>query len=186
MYGSGKHSYVSTDPEARSGNMEPLFDAILNHIPAPTPHGEHLQLLITSLDHSDFLGPIGIGRIFSGNCSQGMQVIQCKDTSISQPLRITKLFTFLGLSRKEAVSAPCGDIMAVTGFDRPPTIGTTLCNVGNPQPHSYVKIDEPTLSLYLSVNDSPLVVKKVNYLTSRQFKRPFKKRELANKRCVAC
>lgn len=170
LYGSGKHSYVSTDPTARSGNMEPLFAAILKHIPAPTTRGEHLQLLITSLDHSDFLGPIGIGRIFSGSCSQGMQFIQCKDDTVSAPSRITKLFTFHGLSRKEVASAPCGDIVAVTGFDKPPVIGTTLCEVNFPAPYPYVKIDEPTLSMFFSVNDSPFAGKEGTFLTSRNLK----------------
>lgn len=170
LYGSGKHSYVSTDPTARSGNMEPLFDAILKHIPAPTPRGEHLQLLITSLDHSDFLGPIGIGRIFSGTCSQGMQVIQCKDETVSAPSKLTKLFTFHGLSRKETTSAPCGDIVAVTGFDKSPVIGTTLCEPNFPAPYPYVKIDEPTLSMFFSVNDSPFAGKEGTFLTSRNLK----------------
>ncbi len=170
LYGSGKHSYVSTDPTARSGNMEPLFDAILNHIPAPVARGEHLQLLITSLDHSDFLGPIGIGRIFSGTLSQGMQVTQCKDETVSQPFRLTKLFIFHGLSRKETASAPCGDIVAVTGFDRAPVIGTTLCQPEFPAPYPYVKIDEPTLSMFFSVNDSPFAGKEGTFLTSRNLK----------------
>lgn len=170
LYGSGKHGFVSTDPTARSGNMEPLFDAIFKYIPAPTPRGEHLQLLITSLDHSDFLGPIAIGRIFSGSCSQGMQFIQCKDDSVSTPGRLTKLFTFHGLSRKETASAPCGDIVAVTGFDRPPVIGTTLCEVEHPAPYPYVKIDEPTLSMFFSVNDSPFAGKEGTFLTSRNLK----------------
>lgn len=170
LYGSGKHGFVGTDPAARTGTMEPLFDAIISHLPAPTPKGDHLQLLITSLDHSDFLGPIGIGRIFSGSCAQGMNVIQCKDDAISAPTKITKLFTFLGLARKETLTAPCGDIVAITGFDRPPIIGTTLCEPEFPAPYPYVKIDEPTLSMFFSVNDSPFAGKEGTFLTSRNLK----------------
>jgi GTP-binding protein len=170
LYGSGKLGFVNTDPAVRAGTMEPLFDAIISHIPAPKPKGEHLQLLITSLDHSDFLGPIAIGRIFSGSCAQGMSIIQCKDDQISTPTKITRLFTFLGLTRKETAVAPCGDIVAVTGFDRPPVIGTTLCDPEFPAPYPYVKIDEPTLSMFFSVNDSPFAGKEGTFLTSRNLK----------------
>jgi len=170
LYGSGKLGFVNTDPSVHSGTMEPLFDAILTHIPAPRPKGDHLQLLITSLDHSDFLGPIAIGRIFSGSCTQGMSVIQCKDDTISAPTKLTKLFTFHGLTRKETHNAPCGDIVAVTGFDKPPVIGTTLCEPEHPAPYPYVKIDEPTLSMFFSVNDSPFAGKEGTFLTSRNLK----------------
>lgn len=170
LYGSGKLGFVNTDPTARAGTMEPLFDAILKYIPAPVSKGEHLQLLITSLDHSDFLGPIAIGRIFSGSCTQGMMITQCKDDQISAPSKITKLFTFYGLSRKETEAAPAGDIVAVTGFDRPPVIGTTLCEPNFPAPYPYVKIDEPTLSMFFSVNDSPFAGKEGTFLTSRNLK----------------
>lgn len=170
LYGSGRHGFVSTDPSVRSGSMEPAFDAIINHIPAPKPKGDHLQLLITSLDHSDFLGPIAVGRIFSGSISQGQMVTLCKDDTVSAPTKITKLFTFHGLSKKETQSAPCGDIVAVTGFDRPPVIGTTLCEAEHPAPYPYVKIDEPTLSMFFSVNDSPFAGKEGTFLTSRNLK----------------
>lgn len=170
LYGSGRHGFASTDPDVRSGTMEPLFSAILEHIPAPKPKGDHLQLLITSLDHSDFLGPIAVGRIFSGSITQGQMVTLCKDDTISAPTKITKLFTFHGLSKKETQSAPSGDIVAVTGFDRPPVIGTTLCEVEYPAPYPYVKIDEPTLSMFFSVNDSPFAGKEGTFLTSRNLK----------------
>ncbi len=170
LYGSGRHGFASTDPDVRSGTMEPLFSAILEHIPAPTPKGDHLQLLITSLDHSDFLGPIAVGRIFSGSITQGQMVTLCKDDTVSAPTKITKLFTFHGLSKKETQSAPAGDIVAVTGFDRPPVIGTTLCEVEHPAPYPYVKIDEPTLSMFFSVNDSPFAGKEGTFLTSRNLK----------------
>jgi GTP-binding protein len=170
LYGSSKLGFVTTDPAVPSDTMQPLFDAILQHIPAPREKEQGLQLLVTSLDHSDFLGPIAIGRVFSGELKVGQQVICCKDDYQSKPLKITKIYTFDGLNRVETPQVRFGDIVAVTGFNEPVAIGTTLCDVGNPLAHSYVKIDEPTLSMYISVNDSPFSGQDGKLLTSRQIK----------------
>lgn len=175
LYGSGRGGYVSTDLNARSGDMKPLFEAIIKHIPAPKPKSEHLQFLTTSLDHSDFLGPIAIGRIFSGFIKVGQQVICCKDDKVSQPVKITKIYRFLGLARVETESAGYGDIVALTGFPEPVSIGTTICEVGHPEPHPYVKVDEPTVSIYFSVNDSPFNGREGNFLTSRHLKERLEK-----------
>lgn len=170
LYGSGRGGYVSNDPNARSGDMKPLFEAIIKHIPAPTQRADHLQFLVTNLDHSDFLGPIAIGRIFSGSMKVGQQVICCKDDKVSQPLKITKIYKFLGLDRVETDSAGVGDIVAITGFNNPVEIGTTICEVGHPLPQTYVKVDEPTVSIYFSVNDSPFSGRDGTFLTSRHLK----------------
>ncbi|MBY0109736.1 MAG: translational GTPase TypA [Candidatus Babeliaceae bacterium] len=172
LYGSSRQGFVTDDPEKITTDMKLLFDTIIKTIPAPKEEVNGLQMLVTSMDHSDFLGQIAIGRVFSGKMSVGEQVILCKDDTVSKPTKITKMYNFLGLQRTETQTAEFGDIIAVTGFNEnePATIGTTLCNVGNPQPHSYVKIDEPTLSLYLSVNDSPFSGKEGKLLTSRQIK----------------
>jgi GTP-binding protein len=170
LYGSSRNGYASMDSSLRSGDMKPLLDAIVKYIPAPIEKNENLQLLVTNLDHSDFLGPIAVGRIFSGSISVGQQVICCKDDSVSQPTKITKVFKFVGLNKVESPNAEFGDIVAVTGFNSPPPIGTTICAVGAPQPHAYVKIDEPTLTMYMSVNDSPFSGREGNLLTSRQIK----------------
>jgi GTP-binding protein len=170
LYGSSKLGFVTTDPSVTSTTMEPLFNALLKHIPAPVEKENGLQMLVTSLDHSDFLGTIAIGRVFSGSLRVGQNFICCKDDYVSRPMRATKIYTFYGLQRVEATEVLFGDIVAVTGFSEPVTIGTTLCDVGNPLPHSYVKIDEPTLSLYLSVNDSPFNGQDGKLLTSRQIK----------------
>ena len=170
LYGSSKLGFVTTNPEVPSDTMKPLFDAILEFIPAPTQKADHLQFLVTSLDHSDFLGPIAIGRMFSGEISVGQQFICCKDTTVSKPMKVTKIYKFVGLDRIESPSAQYGDIIALTGFTEPVAIGTTLCEVGHPLPYSYVKIDEPTLSVYVSVNDSPFSGQDGKLLTSRQIK----------------
>lgn len=172
LYGSSRMGFVTDDPAKPTTDMKLLFDTIINTIPAPKEEVDGLQVLVTSLDHSDFLGQIAICRVFSGKVSVGDQVILCKDDTVSKPTKITKIYNFLGLQRTETQTAEFGDIIAVTGFNpsEPATIGTTLCNVGNPQPHSYVKIDEPTLAMYLSVNDSPFNGREGKLLTSRQIK----------------
>lgn len=170
LYGSSKLGFVTTNPEVITDTMQPLFDAIVKDIPAPKAETEHLQMLVTSLDHSDFLGPIAIGRMFSGEIKVGQQITCCKDSVVSKPTKVTKIYKFKGVSRVEVNEAMYGDIIAVTGFTDPLTIGTTLCQVGFPEPHSYVKIDEPTLSMFISVNDSPFNGQDGKLLTSRQIK----------------
>jgi GTP-binding protein len=170
LYGSGRIGFANFKPDILSGDMKPLLDTIIKTVPAPQAKSDHLQLLVTNLDYSDFLGTIAIGRIFSGTISVGQQVICCKDESVSRPTKITKIYVFEGLEKKEVPSASYGNIVAVTGFNDPLTIGTTLCEVGFPSPYSYVAIDEPTVSVFISVNDSPFSGKEGSLLTSRQIK----------------
>lgn len=170
LYGSSKLGFVTTDPNVQSDTMQPLFDAILKNIPAPVEKNENLQFLTTNIDHSDFLGTIAIGRMFSGELKVGQQFICCKDDYVSKPMKITKIYKFKGLSKVETPSAQFGDILAVTGFTEPVTIGTTLCEVGKPLPYPYVKIDEPTLSIFVGVNDSPFSGQDGKLLTSRQIR----------------
>ncbi len=171
LYGSSKFGFMTTNPEDRSGTMEPLFEAILKHIPAPVEKSsEGLQFLVTNLDHSDFLGLIAIGRVFSGTIKIGQQFICCKDDKVSQPMKITKLFAFEGLKKIEINEASFGDIVAMTGFSNDVSIGTTLCDVARPLPYPYVNIDEPTVAVYFSVNDSPFNGRDGKLLTSRHIK----------------
>jgi GTP-binding protein len=170
LYGSGKQGFVTRDLKVTNDTMKPLFDAIIETIPAPVSKSDHLQFLTTSLDHSDFLGPIAIGRMFSGELKVGQQVICCKDDTISKPTKITKIYTFKGLERIETNEAKFGDIIALTGFSEPVTIGTTLCEMQYPEPLPYVTVDEPTLSMFISVNDSPFNGQDGKLLTSRQIK----------------
>lgn len=171
LYGSSKLGFMNTKPDLRSGTMQPLFDTIIQRIPAPVEKSnEGLQLLVTNLDRSDFLGLIAIGRVFSGSIKNGQQFICCKDDAVSQPMRVTKLFTFEGLQKVEIPEAQYGDIVAITGFSTDITIGTTLCEVGKPLPYPYVKVDEPTVAIYFSVNDSPFNGRDGEFLTSRHLK----------------
>ncbi len=175
LYGSSRQGFATADIKKSSESLKPLFDAIIEHIPAPIEKEQGLQLLVTNLDHSDFLGTIAIGRIFSGKIRVGQSFICCKDDFVSKPMRVTKLYTFYGLERVETAEACFGDIVALTGFTEPVSIGTTLCDVSNPLPHAYVKVDEPTMAIYISVNDSPFNGQDGKLLTSRQIKERLEK-----------
>ncbi len=170
LYGSGRFGFANSSPTIMEGTMEPMFEAILKHIPAPDLHESPLQMLTTNIDNSDFLGPIAIGRVFSGTIRVGQQIVCCKDDVVSAPTKVTKIFKFIGLNRVEAESASSGDIIAVTGFNDFPAIGTTLCTPDAPKPRPYITVDEPTLSMYFMVNDSPFNGEDGEFLTSRQLK----------------
>ncbi len=170
LYGSSKLGFMTTDPEVLTDSFTPLFDAIIKYIPAPQPKIDELQLLITNLDHSDFLGPIAVGRIFSGSLRVGDSVVLCKDDRVSAPTKITKMFMFHGLEKVEVQEAHYGDIVLVAGFDKQPELGATICAVGQAHPYPYTKVDEPTLSMFFSVNNSPFNGKEGKFLTSRHLK----------------
>jgi GTP-binding protein len=175
LYGSSKLGFMTTNPDIASDSFKPLLDAIVEHIPAPQSKGEDLQLLVTNLDHSEFLGPIAIGRIFSGSLKVGDSVILCKDNAVSAPTKVTKMFVFSGVEKIEVQEAKYGDIVIVAGFDQQPELGATICAAGKPKPYPYVKVDEPTLSMYFSVNNSPFNGKDGKFLTSRHLKERLEK-----------
>lgn len=172
LYGSSRAGYASTDPNARSGDLQPLFKMIAENVPAPIEHLEssNLQLLITNLSYSEYLGRIGIGKIYSGSLNLGKPVIACRNEETSKPFKITKIYEFEGIGKKEIESVNFGDIVAIAGFEAEISIGTTICDVDKPEPIPYVSIDEPTLSIYISVNDSPFFGREGKLLTSRQIR----------------
>ncbi|HSW75661.1 MAG TPA: translational GTPase TypA [Candidatus Saccharimonadales bacterium] len=170
LYGSSRMGFMTTDLNVKSETLIPLLDTIIETVPSPVSKIDSLQLLITNLDHSDFLGALAVGRIFSGSLKVGDQVIMCKDDKVGQPTRVTKMWQFLGVEKIEVQESSYGDIVCVAGFTTQPELGATLCNVGKPAPHSYVKVDEPTLSMYFSVNDSPFNGKEGKLLTSRHIR----------------
>jgi GTP-binding protein len=181
LYGSGRQGTASLDPaQGLTGDLTPLLDAIVEHVPAPQPEESHLQLLVTNLDHSDYLGQLAVGRIFSGSIKLNDQVVWVKDAKKSNPFRITKLYRFHGINRVEIEEACTGDIVVVAGFDQPVEIGATICHPENVIAHSYVAIDEPTLSMFVSVNSSPFSGREGNLLTSRQIKDRLEKETRTN------
>ena len=170
LYGSSKLGFMRTSPDGDSDTFKPLLDAIVKTIPAPVSKHDNLQLLITNLDHSEFLGPIAIGRIFSGSLFVGDQVVICKDDTVSAPTKITQMLLFSGVNKIEVQEAHAGDIVIVAGFDAQPELGATICQVAKSKPYPYVKVDEPTLTMYFSVNNSPFNGQEGKLLTSRQIK----------------
>ncbi len=174
LYGSGRLGFATTNPAVTTDSMEAIFDAIINKVPAPTEFNDSLQVLVTNIDHSDFLGTIAIGRVLSGKLSLGDPIVYCYKDVVSKPMRVTKLYTFTGLNKIEVPSVEFGDIVAITGVESV-QIGSTLCAVDNPIPHAYVAIDEPTVSLYMSVNNSPFNGQEGKLLTSRHIKERLEK-----------
>lgn len=176
FYGSSRMGFMTPDLDKPSTDMQCLLDGIIEHVPAPEEKNPgYLQLLVTNLDHSEFLGPIAVGRIYSGEINVGDQVICVKDDVIGQPTKITKLFTFVGLQKVETQKAGFGDIVAVTGFVKQPELGMTICAPDKPLSYAYVSVDEPTLSMYFSVNNSPFSGKEGTLLTSRHIKERLEK-----------
>lgn len=180
LYGSGRLGFVARNADVSSGSMQPLFDAIINEIPAPVATKDYLQFLTTNLDRSDYLGIIAIGRIFNGQIRVGQDIVCCRENYVSKPTRITKIFRFVGLQRVETETAEFGDIVALAGFSEPLEIGTTICQLDKVDPYPYVKADEPTVTIYLSVNNSPFNGRDGNLLTSRQIKDRLEKELLTN------
>ncbi|NBP01657.1 MAG: translational GTPase TypA [Proteobacteria bacterium] len=175
LYGSGRLGFATTDPKNPTDSMETMLDAILKYIPAPVEQNETgLQLLVTNIDHSDFLGTIAVGRVLSGTFNLGDQFVYCYKDIVSKPMKVTKLYTFHGLGKVEVPTVTFGDIVALAGCEEI-EIGSTLCSPDNPIPCQYVAIDEPTVSLYISVNNSPFNGQEGKLLTSRHIKERLEK-----------
>ena len=163
-----------------SRDLLPLFETILSAIPAPQgdPHGV-LQVQVTNLDYSDFLGRIAIGRVFNGTLHRGAEVGISKLSRAMQPMRITKLFTFRGLERDEAEAVECGDIVAIAGVEGI-QIGESITSLENPAPLELPTIDEPTLAMVFTVNTGPLAGREGSFVTSRDLRSRLEKELLTN------
>ena len=163
-----------------SPNLEPLFEAILSSIPAPSGDpAAPLQIQVTNLDYSDFLGRIAIGRVFNGTMRRGEEVGVAKLAGNIVPAVITKLYTFRGLDRDEAAEAIAGDIVAIAGVEGI-QIGETITNLENPTPCEPLLIDEPTLAMIFTVNTSPLAGREGQFVTSRDLRARLQKELLTN------
>ena len=172
VYCSGRTGVATLDLNTPAVDLRPLFDTILEHIPAPTGDADcALQLLISTIDYNDYVGRIGVGRIERGSIKAGQMAVRCVYGSsfVSVPARLGGLFTFDGLKRVPAESVQVGDIVAVTGF-ADLSIGDTICDVAMADPLPFVKIDEPTVSMTFCVNDSPFAGTEGTYVTSRHLR----------------
>ncbi len=170
IYASARDGYASSDPEVRSGDMRPLFEAILEHIPAPEgdPDGP-LQILFSNIDYDDYVGRVGVGRVERGRVKNGQAVVLCKTDGTTANARIGKLYQFEGLRRVEHDTAELGDLVAVTGI-ADLNIGETACDPEHPEPLPFVRIDEPTISMIFQVNNSPFAGREGKYVTSRNLR----------------
>jgi GTP-binding protein len=170
VYASALNGYAGPTPEVRSGDMRPLFEAVLQHVPVRNddPDGP-LQLQICSLDYSSYVGKIGIGRISRGRIRAGQDVLVLNGPGDDKPVkgRINQVLKFKGLERQLVDEAQAGDIVLINGIDEI-GIGVTLCPVDTPDALPLLKVDEPTLVMNFCVNSSPLAGREGKYVTSRQ------------------
>jgi GTP-binding protein len=177
LYCSGKDGWAARTLEAPRESMQPLMDAVLDDIPAPPLREGPVQMQVTSIDYNDYVGRIGIGRVFRGSMGVKDALVHIRRNGSQQGTRLKQLFTFEGLGRSEAESVPCGDLCAVVGIPDI-DIGDCLCAEEAPEALPPIKVDEPTLSMTFSVNDSPFYGQDGEFVTSRHLRdRLFKETE---------
>ncbi len=166
IFGSAKEGWMSTDWKNRTDSILPLLDAIIEYIPEPKTYEGDAQMLITSLDYSSYVGRIAIGRVHRGTLREGMEIALCKkDGSISKQ-KIKELHTFEGMDRKRVDNVSSGDICALVGIEGF-EIGDTVADINNPEALPRIAIDEPTMSMTFTINDSPFFGRDGKYVTSR-------------------
>jgi len=171
VYTNAKEGTATLDYTEPGENIQPLFELICEEIPHPNGDREKtLQLQINSLDYNDYVGRIGIGRIKNGRIRSGEEIALCKNNGNVETHIITKLWTFSGLKKKETDTAHAGDIIALAGLGKI-NIGETVTDRANPIPLSFSRIDEPTMTINIMVNDSPFSGHDGEYLTSRQLQK---------------
>jgi len=169
LFCSGRAGTASFSPHVEGENLIPLFDTIIDYVPAPKgDEGAPLQMLISSIDYNEYVGRIGIGRIESGTVSQGQEVTVCDYHNLRAPkkAKIVSVYQFESLGRVQVESATAGNIVAIAGIEGI-TIGDTVCASGNAAPLPFVKISEPTIEMTFSVNNSPFAGREGKYVTSR-------------------
>lgn len=166
IFGSAKNNWMSTDWRKPTDNLTPLLDAILEHIPAPEKLEGTPQMLITSLDYSPYTGRIAIGRVHRGTLTEGANITLVNRNGEQSKMKIKELHTFEGLGRKKTDAVSSGDICAIVGLDKF-EIGDTVCDFENPEALPPIAIDEPTMSMLFTINDSPFFGKEGKFVTSR-------------------
>ncbi|GAB6159423.1 translational GTPase TypA [Howardella ureilytica] len=172
IYASAKSGYALNELDDEPKDLTPLFEAIVNHIPAPGGNPDApAQMLISTIDYNEFTGRIGVGKLDQGSLkvNQEVVIVNHHDETRNKRVRITKLYTFEGLNKTDVDVATCGDIYAVSGITDL-KIGDTICDVNNPDPIPFQKISEPTISMDFMVNDSPLAGREGKFVTSRHIR----------------
>ena len=180
LYAIARDGVAKRDLNDDSADLRPLFETIIDHLPAPKGDADApLQLLVANLDYSDYLGRMAIGRVFSGTLRLGDEVSICKLDGSVQKTRITKMYSFEGLTRVEETVARPGDVLAIAGVEGI-TIGETVSDPENPRPLPNIQIDEPTIAMTFAVNTSPFAGREGRYVTSRNLRDRLDKELLTN------
>ena len=180
VYASALRGFAGNDPKQLASDMTPLFEAVIKHCPPPDVDvNGPLQLQISQLDYSSYVGAIGIGRIKRGQLKRNSPVIVVSGDGKARNERIIQVLGFLGLERVEVESAEAGDIVAFAGIEYP-KISDTICEVGTPEPLPALVVDEPTISMTFEVNTSPFCGREGKYVTSRQIRERLTRETLHN------
>ena len=166
IYGSAKNGWMSEDWQKPTDNIFYLLDSIVENIPAPVQLEGTPQMLITSLDYSNYTGRIAVGRVHRGTLREGMNITVAHRDGSMEKTRIKELHTFTGMGRQRTQEVGSGDICAIVGLEHF-EIGDTICDAENPEPLPTISIDEPTMSMLFTINDSPFFGKEGKYCTSR-------------------
>lgn len=170
VYASARNGVSGFEPDQMTENMQPVFDTIINHVPAPGGEEDApLQLLISTIDYDDYVGRIGVGRIERGVANRNRAVTVCALGGVPREAKLSRLYRFEGLKRVEAESVSAGDIVAIAGIPGI-SIGETVCDPGCVEPLPFVHIDEPTVSMDFIVNTSPFAGREGKYVTSRNLR----------------
>jgi len=172
VYASAKEGIASLTPDAPGTSMEPLFETILNYIPAPEGDPDAgTQVLISTIDYNEYVGRIGVGKVDNGSVkvNQEVVIVNAHEPEKQKKVKISKLYEFDGLNKVEVKEAGIGSIVAISGITDI-HIGDTLCSPENPEPIPFQKISEPTIAMYFLVNDSPLAGQEGKYVTSRHLR----------------
>ena len=180
VFASAINGYATHDPDVKTDNVTALFEAIVQHVPPPlTWPDDPLQMLITTLDYNDYVGRIGIGRVFSGSIVAGKPVAVIHQNGTITQERVGELYAFDGLGRRKVDSVGSGDICAVVGIGEV-DIGNTIADPNDPRPLPVLRVDEPTLHMVFRVNDSPFAGKSGKYMTSRHIRERLEKERQHN------
>ncbi|MGM0636138.1 MAG: EF-Tu/IF-2/RF-3 family GTPase, partial [Bacteroidota bacterium] len=169
VYGSALNNWMSTDPNEQTKNIEPLLDMVVKEIPEPKVQDGTPQMLITSLDFSSYTGRIAIGRLQRGQLKENLQVSLVKRDGKITKAKIKELYTFEGLGKRKVPTIEAGDICAIVGLEGF-EIGDTVADIENPEGLQTIKIDEPTMSMLFTINDSPFFGQDGKFVTSRHLK----------------
>ncbi|HYK20074.1 MAG TPA: translational GTPase TypA [Pyrinomonadaceae bacterium] len=180
LYAVSRDGVAKRNLEDQSDDLQPLFEQIVESIPAPRElRSDALQLLVANLDYNDYVGRLAIGRIFSGEIQVGDQIAVVKPDRSLHKTRVSQLYVFEGLKREPIERAGFGDIVALAGIENI-NIGDTVTSVDNPQPLPAIAVDEPTIAMIFGVNNSPFAGREGRYVTSRQLKERLDKEILGN------